>query len=297
MERRTNAGAVTWGNGNGGTVGVVSEDNSLVGSQAYDMVGATVITKLSNGNYLVNSLYWKNGGVASAGAVTWGNGSSGVTGIVTVTNSLVGSTTNDNVGSSFALSNGNYVVVSRGWDNAGVVDVGAVTWGDGTGGITGVVTVTNSLVGSQAGDQIGYDGVTPLSNGNYLVRSPYWANGLALNAGAITWGDGEGGTVGAISPDYSLVGSPGYEISGDIMVTELSNGNYVVSMPGWRNGNATNAGAVTWGDCSIGVTVAQSRIPTAWWEARQVTRLAFMVLLHLAMETTWYAAPNGTMEG
>ena len=48
-----------------------------------------------------------------------------------------------------ALSNGNYVVSSQDWDNGAILNAGAVTWGDGTSGITGTVTVTNSLVGSQ----------------------------------------------------------------------------------------------------------------------------------------------------
>ena len=54
-----------------------------------------------------------------------------------------------------ALSNGHYVVSSPFWDIGAVADAGAVTWGDGTSGVTGAVTVTNSLVGSQAGDQVG----------------------------------------------------------------------------------------------------------------------------------------------
>ena len=47
----------------------------------------------------------------------------------------------------------------------------------GRRGITGAVSAANSLVGSTAGDQVGYDGVTALSNGNYVVSSPDWDNG------------------------------------------------------------------------------------------------------------------------
>ncbi len=52
-----------------------------------------------------------------------------------------------------ALTNGNYVVASPNWDNGPIVDAGAVTWGDGTTGITGPVTTTNSLHGTTAGDR------------------------------------------------------------------------------------------------------------------------------------------------
>ena len=54
------------------------------------------------------------------------------------------------------LSNGNYVVRSPDWDNGAAADAGAVTWGSGTTGITGTVSAANSLVGSTAGDQVGY---------------------------------------------------------------------------------------------------------------------------------------------
>ncbi len=32
-------------------------------------------------------------------------------------------------------------------------------------------------------DQVGIDGVTALSNGNYVVRSPHWDNGAATMPG------------------------------------------------------------------------------------------------------------------
>ncbi len=91
------------------------------------------------------------------GAVTWGNGTSGVTGSISAANSLVGSKANDVVGNGgvIELSNGNYVVSSPYWDNGSLVDVGAVTWGNGTSGVRGVITVTNSLVGGSADDGVG----------------------------------------------------------------------------------------------------------------------------------------------
>ncbi len=46
-----------------------------------------------------------------------------------------------------ALTNGNYVVSSPYWDNGTVTDAGAVTWGSGTAGVSGVVSSANSLVG------------------------------------------------------------------------------------------------------------------------------------------------------
>ena len=253
------AGAVTWGDGTSGVTGPVTVTNSLVGSTAGDLIGYGGVTALSNGNYVVSSPSWNNGAIAQAGAVTWGDGTSGAAGPVTVANSLVGSQADDQVGYEgvTALSNGNYVVRSRFWDNAGIADVGAVTWGNGTGGVSGPVSALNSLVGSQAGDQVGYragnPGVTALSNGNYVVRSPHWDNTGIADAGAATWGFGASGVTGPVSALNSLVGSQANDQVGSAGVTALSNGNYVVSSPAWNNGAIAAAGAVTWGDGTVGV--------------------------------------------
>src|SRR5262249_30537434 len=140
-------GAATWGSGTTGVSGAVSESNSLVGSSANDQVGLSV-TALSNGNYVVRSPDW-NG---NRGAATWGSGTTGVSGTVSASNSLVGSSPNDQVGLSVtALSNGNYVVGSPSWN----ANRGAVTWGSGTSGVTGVVSESNSLVGSSPNDFVG----------------------------------------------------------------------------------------------------------------------------------------------
>ena len=248
------AGAATWGNGTTGTSGVVSSANSLVGSTAQDWVGLSIVTALSNGNYVVHSPYWDNGGVANAGAATWGNGTTGTSGVVSSTNSLVGSTAGDQVGWEVtALSNGNYVVRNPNWDNGGAMDAGAATWGNGATGTSGVVSSANSLVGSTAGDQVGLV-VTALSNGNYVVRSPYWDDGGVTDVGAATWGNGMTGISGAVSSANSLVGSTTDDRVGHDGVAALSNGNYVVSSPDWDNGGVTDAGAVTWGNGTAGIS-------------------------------------------
>jgi hypothetical protein len=85
------------------------------------------------------------------GAVTFGNGVTGISGVVSAANSLIGSTTGDTVGlyDVTAFSNGNYVVSSPAWHlDAGRSGAGAVTFGNGTTGIKGVVSAVNSIVGS-----------------------------------------------------------------------------------------------------------------------------------------------------
>ena len=252
----TDVGAVTWGSGVLGVSGVVSSSNSLVGSTLTDRVGRGSVTALNNGNYVVRSWLWDSGTIIDVGAVTWGNGTSGISGVVSSSNSMVGSSASDTVGGTrvTALSNGNYVVAHGSWDSGTIVNVGAVTWGNGTSGISGVVSSSNSLVGSSASDEVGGTGVTALSNGNYVVRSIPWDSGTIVDVGAVTWGNGTSGISGVVSSSNSLVGSSASDTVGGIGVTALSNGNYVVASADWDSGTITNVGAVTWGNGTSGIS-------------------------------------------
>src|SRR5262249_6240507 len=125
------------------------------------------------GNYVVASLNWDNGAVVNAGASTWGSGTTGVSGAVSAANSLVGSTAGDFVGSVTALTSGNYVVRSPNWDNGAVANAGAATWGSGTTGVSGVVSATNSLVGTTAStnlQQVVVDDVNATFFGRFLAE-------------------------------------------------------------------------------------------------------------------------------
>jgi hypothetical protein len=256
----TDVGAATWGNGDGGTVGLVSESNSLIGSTANDRVGNVGITVLANGNYVVRTITWDNPSplITDVGAVTWGNGTSGTFGVISSSNSLVGGSSGDRIsgiGIIYTLPNGNYVVSSPTWDNPLTLrsDVGAVTWGNGTGGTVGLVSESNSLVGGSSSDRIGDESIYMLSNGNYVVKSRDWDNPSPFiqNVGAVTWGNGIGGTVGVVSASNSLIGAALGDNVGGNGVTTLTNGNYVVSSSDWDNPSlaaGNNVGAVTWGN-------------------------------------------------
>ena len=169
----------------------------------------------------MQSSHWHNGASATnTGAVTWGNGATGVKGAVSAANSLVGGTAGDSVGSRAVtvLSNGNYLVASPDWHNGAAAKAGAVTWGNGAAGVSGVVSKNNSLVGSTAGDQVGYNGATVLSNGDYVVASPDWDNGASIvDVGAVTWGNGATGVSGVVSSANSLVGSSNSDRVGDMV--------------------------------------------------------------------------------
>jgi len=250
-------GTVTWVNGTTGLNGAISAANSLIegGSQYV----STFVTPLTNGNYVVNAPNW-NG---SEGSVTWCSGTGPTTGTVSAANSLVGTSPNDSVGDSggsgsvFPLANGNYVVDSPYWNNS----EGAVTWGDGTKGVTGTISTANSLTG--AGTANGQLTVTPLSNGNYVVANSQWAPTGQEAIGAVTWGDGRVGIVGTMSAENSLIGSENGDTTGS-SITALSNGNYVVFSPAW--GYSPTMGAVTWANGATGligtVSAANSLVGT-----------------------------------
>ncbi|HMI77345.1 MAG TPA: T9SS type A sorting domain-containing protein, partial [Ferruginibacter sp.] len=251
------AGAVIWGNGTTVTTGTVSTANALMGSTTNDFTDGAVIISLTNGNYVLLARNWDNAGITDAGAVAWCNGTTGKTGLINSSNALVGSSVNDNVGYGVVpLSNGNYVVRNVFWDNAGIINAGAVTWGDGTTGITGTVNNGNSLVGNNNFDSVGFRNVVALTNGNYVVSTPNWDNGAVTNVGAVTWANGATGITGTISSGNSLVGTNMGDSIGSYGIIALSNGNYVSGTAAWDNGAVANAGAVTWGNGTTGITGA-----------------------------------------
>jgi len=260
------AGAATFGNGETGTVGYVSPENSLVGTRTFDMGDEANVVALEHGHYLVVSPHWSSPTVEQVGAVTVGDGLRGTVGEIGPHNSLVGSQFDDSVGRHgvVALADGSYVVISAGWSNGDIWGAGAVTWGDRNGRTKGPVTPENSLVGTQRLDGVGGGGVLALTNGNYVVLSPAWQNGTVHDAGAATWGNGEGGTVGAVTPANSLVGTQAVDGVGFYNSVALPNGNYVVMSPYWNNGTAQRAGAATWGNGEGGtvgpVTTANSLV-------------------------------------
>ena len=135
-------GAVTWCNGDGSTVGLVSAQNSLVGAIAEDSVGTSLLA-LPNGDYVVGSPFRDEGALVDAGAVNRCPGIGGCIGSVAANAALTGAHASDEVGTWLvALANGNYVVLSPRWHDGNLEEVGALTWRDADGGAA-VVSAAN----------------------------------------------------------------------------------------------------------------------------------------------------------
>ena len=209
---------------------------------------------LDNGNFVVTAPGYDLPGAADVGAVFLYRSDGALIG------TLTGSTAGDRVGKYYGaivkLRNGHFVVRSFDWArNANAPRAGAVTWINANTGLSGVVSASNSLVGSATDDRVGANDVVALSNGHYVVSSCGLANVSPANYSAATWGNGNGGTVGNVSATNSLMSS---SIGVGCRVYASPNGNYVVANPDWSNGANSYAGAVTWGNGVSGTVGAVS---------------------------------------
>jgi len=196
-------------------------------------------------------------------------------GVVSATNSLVGNSAGDQIGSGGLTeitdysTFWNYAVLSPNWTNGTATGAGAATLGNGATGKVGVVSGSNSLVGSASGDQVGSGGITLVSDGatfwNYVVSSPAWggAGGSLTGKGAVTLMNGStgklsnGATGGAVDSSNSLTGSAAGDQLGVATtsyssalkgISTLSNGNLLIRSQHWGGGFS----ALTWMDGATG---------------------------------------------
>ncbi|QRR00559.1 T9SS type A sorting domain-containing protein [Dyadobacter sandarakinus] len=228
-------GAVTWYNISTGLTGTVSPSNSVTGTFPGDQLGYGVF-ELSGGSYIISASRWNE----KRGAVMRCDGVAGATGEINATNALVGSEPGDYVGINiFPLSNGTYVVQSPSWNGKR----GAVTVGNAEKGITGEISASNSLIGSDEDDWIGYQ-MLDLGNGHFVTSSAYWQR----STGACTFMRSGSPVTGIVGEANSLVGTKSGDNVGGGGIHALTNGNYVVLSSEW-NGQ----GAVTWGSGKTGI--------------------------------------------
>ena len=215
----------------------------LTGSQNNDRVGYGGVQMLTNNCFLVFSPYWANGSATNAGAVTWfnsTNGPAGMTGVsnaVSAANSLVGGYAGDGIRDGYyatsctVLSNGNYVILTPGWNG----NRGAATWGSKSAGVVGTISSTISLVGNSVND-LSSPSVVQLNNGNYVVAC--YSYSYSLGNGAVSWCSGTASTPGVVGSGRSFIGGAS--------VTLLANGNYVVGNSSYDFGGATDSGFAAW---------------------------------------------------
>jgi len=246
------AGAITYASLASGLTGTITTGNSLVGTQANDRVGNSgqfgFVNLGATGNRYYRNSNWRN----LAGALTlFRAGLAPPTGAVSATNSLVGSTANDFVGSASVqfLFNNRIAIRVPNWDNGAAVDAGAVVMGT-TAGLVGAIGPGNALVGTHSGDVVGSFGLSFLSSTSYLVRSPSWNNGR----GAVTFLSPTALPTGAITATNSFIGATDGDGVGNQFQSLFGTTQFALMTPNWDNGAVVDAGAFTVFDGATGIT-------------------------------------------
>lgn len=231
----------------GGSVRLVNGDtgvevSALFGDEGGDFFSSEIVA-LSNSHYVIISPDDNHDADRDVGSVRLMNGNTGAE-----INAFFGDQPEDSLGfrrrffgvvggGGTALTNGNYVVASSLDDNALIADAGSVRLFDGSTGAQ-----INVQLGDEAEDQFGSEGVTALSNSNYVIASNFDDNGAIESAGSVYLMDGtSGGIIGA--PFFGDQAED--RLASDAhSVVALDNGNYVFASPFDDNGAVSNAGAV-----------------------------------------------------
>lgn len=119
------------------------------------------------------------------------------------------------------LPNGNFVIAASSDTVDGVVNAGQVLLVNGT---TGAVIGT-PIKGATTADQVGISGVAVLSNGNYVIPSPYQDVAGKSDAGSLILVNGEtGAQIG-----NAITGNDSFDLFGLGGVLTLANGNFVAA--------------------------------------------------------------------
>lgn len=217
----------------------------LEGDLANDQLGAGGVTELANGNFLIVSPFDNEGPVNFAGSVRLMDGTTGAA----IGTAIIGDSFNDSVGSGgvIELDNGNYVIVSSFDTEGGVLLAGSVRLIDGTTGAQIGITIAGDVFF----DAVGAGGVTPLTNGNYVILSILDDVGGVVDAGSMMLVNGATGVqIGATIAGDVLSDQLGFGLS-----EALSNGNFVFGSQFDDEGGIVDAGSVRLIDGTTGLQI------------------------------------------
>lgn len=181
-----------------------------------ELIGASNITALANSNYVVVSKFDDENGVANAGSVRLMNGDTGVQ----IGTTLAGDVVNDQLGRNgvTALGNSNYVITTTNDDENGIVDAGSVRLVNGNTG----EQIGSTLAGDQAGDSLGWNGITALANDNYVIGSSLDVEN-GISGGSVRLMDGNTGVQISMQVGAEAIADLGENI------IALGNSNFVIA--------------------------------------------------------------------
>lgn len=218
---------------------------TLAGDVAGDKLGSSSITPLANNNYVIASQSDNEGGVVRAGSVRLVDGSTGLQ----IGTTLAGDVERDNLGSRavIALSNNNYVIASPSDNDAGIVNAGSVRLMNGSTG----VQIGTTLAGDVTNDYLGSDGITVLSNNNFVIASGSDNEGGLTFAGSVRLVNGSTGLqIGA-----TLAGDVAGDSLGVTGITALGNNNYVIASQSDDENGIVDAGSVRLVNGTTGIQI------------------------------------------
>jgi hypothetical protein len=226
--------------------GEVDGAAALRGSFANDLEFARV-TPLANGSYVIAAPFADRDNAIDAGAVVWCPAQGDCSKQLSATHALVGTRANDIVGNQRvqALGDGNFVVFSPFVDTDTAVDAGAVTWIDGTAGLTGEIGSTNSMLGRSAGDHIGATEGVELPDSSFAFFSPLWSGAAGAQQGAMTFAPA-GQPLGGVADEGNSMVAPSaddrFGLATRAIVT--ADGRVIAAIPRAANAGLANAGAI-----------------------------------------------------
>jgi trimeric autotransporter adhesin len=247
-------GAITRIDGDDGPPSHIDSTNSLVGGhggfvdQFGDAVGDGDVVELANGNIAILNRR------ARLGTDAEGGGAITVLGANEPTSGKLQDRVNVRVEEVdccvehlVPLAGGDFVFVDAGWDDGSKVDLGLVQRLSGSALTAGVIDGPGALTGATAGDSIGSGGVVPLSDGGYVVSSPFWDHpDGTIDVGASTKGGAGVGIAGRVSTTNSLHGTLERSSVGDNGALALNAGAYVALSSLWSRSGLPANGAATY---------------------------------------------------
>lgn len=233
------------------------------------------VTPLANNNYVIASPFDVENGI-QGGSVRLVDGNTGL---------QIGTPIVGNEPVRFdgllvtALANNNYAIATPRENAGGVSSAGSVRLVDGNTGMQ----IGAPIVGDMINDSLGSQGITALSNSNYVVVSQEDNVGNISAAGSVRLVDGNTGVqIGA-----PIVGDVLGDFIGSSGVTALANSNYVINSEFDDENGIVDAGSVRLIDGSTGLQIGTPIVGNS-----EGVSIGFQIVISLANSNYVIAVPS-----
>jgi len=230
--------------------------STIAGDHDSDKLGGGGVIALANNNFVIVSPSDDVAGVADAGSVKLFNGTTGAP----IGSAIAGDHITDSLGLGgvAALANNNFVIASP-YDDVLIgmtrlANTGSVMLVSGNTG----APIGSTIVGDDANDRLGFEGITTLANSNFVIASPHDIVTGMVDAGSVmlvngSTGDPIGGTIAGDDPN---------DLLGRGSITALANNNFVIASFRDIETGVVDAGSVMLVNGSTGALVGSAIVGT-----------------------------------